>query len=132
MPETYIKPKERMIDFIRCISRNTLENSRYVFILEDTTIDDANKYVHNMRVELSRARRQLIQNGYGIKRFKVKTESIIKIENTENIKITLFYKDKHNPELSAAISNLLSKTISTGEKIVDTKNDGAKLNVKIE
>lgn len=78
------EPKRRLIEFIR----DAKLDKEYQFEITGT-VTDAKKFVHRMRVELTRFRNQVIAQGRTVKQFKVHHIKSEVIDGGKKVRITL-------------------------------------------
>ena len=100
-------PKLKLIEFIK----TTKEGEFFEFTLAETT--DAVKFVHRMRVELSRLRSKLIEMGKVASHFKMMLE---KIEVKDGKQVVTLKRTTSANDVTAEVSEALAG-LTVGDKI---------------
>lgn len=105
------KPKQQIRLLLRDIAGNKLVNNRYTFELAGYSTRQAEKYIHNMRVELSRLRGLLREQGGKAREFKILIDKIEELRDPApgKVVVTLRYKDDST---SAEVPSNLAETLS--------------------
>jgi hypothetical protein len=107
--------KERMIDFIR---ETRSDGSIYSFTIQATR-EESERFVHRMRVELSRMRELVREKKRVIKEFKVLLDSIKTIKHGDGLhysKITLKRTSGKMPYVAPEIDKIFDE-LAGGEQI---------------
>jgi len=137
-----MKAKDRVKDFLRNAPK--APDKRYRFTVHGSE-GDAHKYVHRMRVELSRLRAAIKRRGLQIKSFKMRIEAIEAIEqleasghdrdNGKQTRVVLVFEESNTDALAAELSSIFD-LVSPGHRLIDDgyatpiKKQGVKINVK--
>lgn len=105
-----LSPKQALKDFILATVA-TEDNTSHSFVVpEATTIAHVKKFVHRMRVELSRIRTQIIRNGEKPKQFStlIKDVEIVADEEAQKIITTVTLSTKITPNVKPEMEELMS------------------------
>lgn len=99
------RAKLQVIEFIK-----TQKDTPFSFVLEDFSVDEAARFVHRMRVELSRLRAEALRRNRVPKPFKMQLISIEHLAtdaNPINAKVTLMKVDTLQTEVTEEIDQIM-------------------------
>ena len=122
------KAKDTLKDFLEAVPKMG-KDRLYKFTLFQHSQIEAEKYVHRMRVELSRWRGIIKQKRMTIREFKIMLIDIRELHG--NAIVTLRYQDEANQELSADIAKVFSE-LSNGSTLVDISKKQVPLKLQPE
>jgi len=98
-------PKRHLVNFLEATAEKP--NEEYIFVLQKCTVAQAKVFVHRMRVDLSRKKQALLENGYRVPPFAmlVKSYSFNPLKNATTITLS-----RENNNRVNEFANLLSAT----------------------
>ena len=124
-----MRAKERLKDFLKAV--RATGNTTYTFTTAGSEYD-AQRYVHRMRVELSRFREKVRMNGQQLNPFKVKLVSLTPDDTEKTTIVTLQFINERNPELSRGLAEIFDVVASEGTTIDDAHARGVKKTPNLE
>ncbi len=110
----FAKAKSELIEFLKHAPKS--KDRQYEITMPLMSEEDAQKFVHRMRVELCRFRTDVELQGKTIRPFKMLIESI-KHENINTL-IVLRYRDTTDKKILKDIDDVFD-VISTGSKLLN-------------
>lgn len=109
--------KLRLIEFLKTAPKS--QTKTFEFVLENTTEPAAKDYIHRMRVELSRFRSALREEGKQLRPFRMLLEELTSVDN--GVKIKLLYSDSPSSNRALRHVSEIFDVISTGDDTIDEK-----------
>jgi len=110
--------KHRLIDFLKNAPHS--KNGIYEFRIWCLSESEIQKYVHRMRVELSRLREELREQGKQLRFFKMVVISRAYDKEKKQATIVMRFKDSLNKDFSAALDDVFD-IISQGTDVLNEK-----------
>ena len=119
MPQ-YARAKQEIINFLNKAPKD--ENKLYAFVLPLQSKKEAGKFIHRMRVELSRLRDEFKKQGIQLRPFKVMLKGITNTDTSTTI--TLRYQDSNCAVALEDINNLFDILATKSHTIDENKARG--------
>jgi hypothetical protein len=110
-----ITAKKQLIEFLKYVKRTGKTEFTFTILLSEGKAKD---YLHRMRVELSRFRRKLKDEGKQIISFKMNTTEWKVVDN--GVQVTLEYIQNVPFEMQKELSDIFG-VLSTGDDALDDK-----------
>lgn len=120
-----LAPKEQLIAFLEKVRATqaadpTVEHVDYDFVL-DGSMDFADKYIHRMRVALTRFRNRIKNRGRQIIPFRLRVRNLeVTGENNSQTRVYLRYEITVSPEMQDDIARIF-EVVGTNHGTIDHK-----------